>query len=195
MERFEGTVQLAGDAGSLKAVLLVGDNRLRVRTSHHEIGEWELSELSPRMRPDGCHIVAEGEELIVRVDEPMRLAEAIGPRVTNPGDGSLLGADPRTNPHRLERWRLRAGSFMARVPLGAKLVGVALLITALLLLTAPLVLSALLMVAGLAALIAGGYALMDPFTAVRLPDPLSPHRLIRGGAVALAAAIVLAAIT
>ena len=195
MEVFEGTVRLAGDSGSLQAVLLVADNRLKVKASHHEIGDWQLSDLYSRIRPDGCHIVAEGEELIVAVEEPMRFAEAIGPSVSNPGDGSLLGADPRTEQQWLERGRRRVGSWMTAFPTPWKVAGAALLIAAVLSLTAPLVLGAVLMVAGLVALIAGGYALMDPFTAVRLPDPLSPPRLIRGGAVALTAAIVLSAVT
>ena len=192
---FEGTVRLAGDSSSLKAVLLVGDNRLTVKTSHHEIGDWELSELFSRMRSDGCHIVAEGEELIVTVDEPMRLAEAIGPSVANPGDGSLLRTDPRPEQHWPGRWQRLAGIRLTGVPMAAKLTLVALVTAGGLFITAPVVLIALMMAAGLVGLIAGGYALMDPFMAVRLPDPLTPQWLIRGGAATLALAIALAVVT
>lgn len=191
MEVFEGTVRLAGDSGTLQAVLLVADNRLKVKTSHAEIGEWPLSDLHSRIRPDGCHIVAEGEELVVSVDEPMRFAEAIGPSIANPGDGSLRGPEP---PGLFRNGFEQALNRMQAVPPARKVAGAALLATAVLFLVAPTALLALTLLAGLAGLLVGGYALMDPFTAVRLPEPVNPQLLIRTGGLALLLSIVLAMI-
>ena len=192
MEVFEGTVRLAGDVEPLRAILLVADNRLRVRTSHHEIGDWGLSELHTRVRPDGCHIVAEGEELIVSVDEPMQFAEAIGPSVANPGDGSLLGRDSEGQPNPVVRAVRFVGGRLWAIPTAGKVAVGALALSAALYVLAPAALIALILAVGLIALLVGGYAAMDSFTAVRLPEGLSPHRLIRAGAAGLVVAILLA---
>lgn len=171
--------------------MLVADNRLKVKTSHQEIGDWELTELYSRIRPDGCHIVAEGEELIVSVEEPMRFVEAIGPSVANPGDGSLLGADT-TRDHGIAR--RAAGAAWDRVvdvPLEWKVVTALGLLGAVLLVVAPPALIGIVLFVALAGLLIGGYSLMDPYMAVQLPDPFTPQILLRGGAAALVLAIAL----
>jgi hypothetical protein len=192
MEVFEGTVRLAGDSNSLQAVMLVADNRLKVKTSKHEIGDWELTDLYSRIRPDGCHIVAEGEELIVSVDEPKRFAEAIGPSVANPGDGSLLRKKTTDEEHALQRGLRQLGVWVWAIPTAGKTAIGVLLVASALFVIAPAALVALSLLVGLVGLLVGGYALMDPFMAVRLPEPLNPPLLIRAGSAALVLAIVLA---
>lgn len=193
MEQFKGTVRLAGDTEALQAVMLVSDRHLKVATRLHEIGNWELGDITSTLRPDGCHVRAEGEELIVSVEDPKRFAEAIGPRVTRPGDGSFLGSAP-DNTARMPAARRASLQLRSLPPSGMAGLGGVLLVAALLL-WAPMVIVGALLLLGLAGLIVGGIATMDPFTAVRLPDPLTPTVLIRGGAVlsigALALSVVL----
>lgn len=190
MEEFEGTVRLAGDTGALYAVMLVADDRLRVSTRQHQIGNWALSDISSSLRDDGCHITAEGEELVVLVDEPKRFAEAIGPSITNPGDGSLLSgvAEDGQTVGPAARLGATIGSVPSRWQIGgasvAVVVGLAML--------APQVLIAMVLLGALGALLVAGYANMDPFTAVRLPDPLTPALLWRTGLAGLVTALVLA---
>ena len=190
MEVFEGTVRLVGDAVALPAVLLVADNRLKVSARQQEIGDWQLSDVSSNLESDGCHVVVEGEELVVSVPELLEFAAAIGPHMANPGDGSLrqLGqADNATNP----RARRRAVGPVPRSPLVwagicAGLVAIGLTIWA------PMILVGLVLVTALACLLLGGYALMDPYLAVRIPDPVTPSLLFRAGVSGLIIAMALA---
>ncbi|MBT8201918.1 MAG: hypothetical protein HKN74_04700 [Acidimicrobiia bacterium] len=192
MEQFEGTVRLAGDTEALHAVMLVSDRHLKVATRLHEIGNWELDEITSALRPDGCHVRAEGEELIVSVADPKRFAEAIGPRVTRPGDGSFLGSTPEDSKRRPAarrtsvRLRTVPRSWIAAI--GGVVLATALLVWA------PIVIVAGLLLLGLAGVIVGGIATMDPFTAVRLPDPFTPTVLVRGGAALSIGALALSVV-
>jgi hypothetical protein len=190
MERFEGTVRLAGDTVALRAVLLVADARLKVATEGHEIGDWELTEVTSSLLPDGCRLEVEGEELIVGVDEPMRFAEAIGPRWTHPGNGALRnsGTTSPLEPAISRRLIHQAG----RVPRAIKLLAGAVAGVTGLAAWAPVVLITIVLLVALAALLVGSFALMDPFLAVRLRDPLTPALLIRGGAIGVGAALLVA---
>ncbi|MGI9647867.1 MAG: hypothetical protein ACR2OI_05045 [Acidimicrobiia bacterium] len=191
MEEFEGTVRLAGDTGTLYAVMLVADDRLKVSTRRHEIGNWALTEISSSLRDDGCHITAEGEELVVLVEEPKRFAEAIGPRITNPGDGSLLrGANSEDDQN--PGTAARIGATVGAVPARWQIIGASTAVVAGLALLAPQLLIGLFLLGALGALLVAGYAYMDPFTAVRLPDPLTPSLLLRTGLAGLVIALALA---
>ncbi len=195
MEVFEGTVRLADDTVALPAVLLVGDDRLRVTSEKHELGDWRLTDISATVQPDGCHVVVEGEELVVSVPETIAFAEAIGRRWTNPGNGSLLNAGrPAEADKAPSRIRHRLVSIWSRVPAPARALAVGAALVIALAVLAPLVLIALVLVGALASLLVGSFALMDPFLAVRLPDPLTPQFLIKAGLAGVALAIVMAVV-
>jgi hypothetical protein len=195
MERFEGTVRLAGDTVALRAVLLVADRRLKVSTEEHEIGDWALTEVTSNLLPDGCHLAVEGEELIVGVAEPQRFAEAIGPRWTNPGNGALRNAgspsDDSPEPTGISQ---RLVDRTRRIPRAAQLMAGAVAGVIALAVWAPLVLVTIVLLLALAALLVGSFALMDTFLAVRLPEPLTPALLIRGGAIGVGVALLLAVV-
>jgi hypothetical protein len=194
MEVFEGTVRIAGDAVALPAVLLVADNRLRVSARQQQIGDWQLTDVSANLEPDGCHVVVEGEELVVSVPELLRFAEAIGPHMTNPGDGSLRDFGRRSvDEHNAPG---PAGNRTGRIRLSPAMrlgIGVG-LITVSLVFWAPLVLVGLLLLTGLAALLLGGFALMDPYLAVRIPGPVTPSFLFRMGVGGVGIAIALSVV-
>ncbi|NNC93669.1 MAG: hypothetical protein HKN80_14390 [Acidimicrobiia bacterium] len=193
MERFEGTVRLAGDTVALQAVLLVADQRLKISTEQHEIGDWKLTEVTSSLLPDGCHLRVEGEELIVGLVEPVRFAEAIGPRWTNPGNGSLRNAGSPADETVEQTGARRRLIHLARaIPRAAHLMAAGVAGSAALALWAPLVLITIVLLLGLAALLVGSIAAMDPFLAVRLPDPRTPVLLIRGGAIGVGVALLLA---
>jgi len=194
MEVFEGTVRLAGDPEALPAVLVVAEHRLTVSARQQEIGNWQLSDVSSSLESDGCHVVVEGEELVVSVPELLEFAAAIGPHVDNPGDGSLRELEPRqddkpNSPDRPER--AVAGISLpglAKVGVGAVLVAIGLAIWA------PVVLVGLILLAALGSVLVGGFALLDPYLAVRMPDPLTPSLLFRAGVAGSIAALGLAVI-
>ena len=194
MEVFKGTVRLAGDADALSAVMLVAENRLKVTSQLHEIGDWDLTEISSRVRADGCHITAEGEELIVSVAEPFRFAEAIGPRLSNPGDGSLLRSREQPQPEEPAPRTGRLGIALGAVPLRWRVVAAGIALIVGLGLFAPTALIGLVLLGALSALLIGAFAFMDPYTAVQLPDPFTPLLLIRTGVGGLAAALIIAVV-
>lgn len=194
MEVFEGTVRLAGDADALSAVMLVAENRLKVTSQLHEIGDWDLTEISSRVRADGCHITAEGEELVVSVAELFRFAEAIGPRLSNPGDGSLLRSREPPRPEDPAPRMGRLGIAIGAVPVRWRIVAAGIALVVGLGLFAPTALVGLLLLGALSALLVGAFAFMDPYTAVQLPDPFTPAWLIRTGVGGLAAALVIAVV-
>ena len=195
MEVFEGMVRLAGDPEALPAVLVVADNRLRVSARQHEIGDWQLSDVSSNLESDGCHVVVEGEELVVSVPDLLEFATAIGPHVDNPGDGSLRELEHRQDdkpdspdpPDQAVAGISLPG--LAKMGIGAVLVAIGLAIWA------PVVLVGLILLAALGSLLVGGFALLDPYLAVRMPDPLTPSLLFRAGVagsiVALGLAVIL----
>lgn len=194
MEVFEGTVRLVGDAVALPAVLLVDGGRLKVSAREQEIGNWQLGAVSANLEPDGCHVLVEGEELVVSVSSLLEFAEAIGPSVANPGDGSLRSfgkqseeglESPEPQQDGDDRTRF---SPVARAGIGGVLVVIGLAIWA------PLVLVGLFLLAALASLLLGAFALLDPYLAVRIPDPVTPSLLFRVGVAGVAVAIVLALI-
>jgi hypothetical protein len=194
MEVFEGTVRLAGDPEALPAVLVVAEHRLTVSARQQEIGDWQLSDVSSSLESDGCHVVVEGEELVVSVPELLEFAAAIGPHVDNPGDGSLREFEPRqddkpNSPDRPDR--AVAGISLpglAKVGVGAVLVAIGLAIWA------PVVLVGLILLAALGSVLVGGFALLDPYLAVRMPDPLTPSLLFRAGVAGAIAALGLAVV-
>ena len=193
MEEFEGTVRLAGDSGALQAIMLVVDDRLKVSSRQHEIGDWKLTDISSSLKDDGCHITAEGEELVLWVSEPKRFAEAIGPRLSNPGDGSLLqGAIPDEG--EISGTVARLSTVIGAVPTRWQMVGASAAVVLGLAMVAPLVLIGTILLGSLAALLVSGYGYMDPFTAVQLPDPFTPTVLLQIGVTGLITSIALAVI-
>jgi hypothetical protein len=189
METFEGTVRMAGDTVELPAVLLVADDRLRVSAHRRQIGDWALQDISARVLEDECHVTVEGEELVIAVPELRRLAEAIGPSISHPGDGSLLefgrGATSMS---------ARLGGWIRRPSPSAYAAAAALIATVLLAVWAPTVLVGMVLLASLAGLLVGVIALIDPFTAVRIPNALTPGLLIRAGGTGVLVALALAVV-
>ena len=192
MEEFEGSVRLAGDTGTLYAVMVVTEDRLTVSSRQHEIGNWALTDISSSLRDDGCHITAEGEELVVSVEDPKRFAEAIGPRITHPGDGSLLRSGAVGEDEEAMGPAARIGATIGAIPARWQIVGASLAVVVGMAMLVPQVLVGVGLLAALGALLVAGYAYMDPFTAVKLPDPLTPPLLLRTGLAGLVTTLALA---
>lgn len=54
------------------------DDRLRLRSGDTEIADWSLDEIQVNARPDGFHVRAEGEEIILDLTEDAEFAVALG---------------------------------------------------------------------------------------------------------------------
>ena len=181
---------MPGDPFELTAVLQVSDGRLRVVSHQQELGTWALEDVSASLRPDGCHVMVDGEELIVTVPHPVRLAEAIGIDWTDPARDPLPEVTPEESAEPAEPER--QPSFLQSIPLGWKLAAVVGGVAAGLWVFLPTALVGLVVLAGAALLLGGTLAALDPFTSVRLPERLTPARLLGTGVAVIALALVLA---
>jgi len=184
---------MPGDPFELSAVLRVTDGRLLLTSQEHELGSWALEQVSARLRPEGCYVGVGGEEFIVTVPRPAQLAEAIGLEWTDPVDDTLLETSTLSEapPDALEV--TVATGFIAGIPLAWKLgIATALLVVGLWVFL-PTVLVGLVVAGGIALLLGGTMAAVDPFTSVRLPERLTAGRLLAagGGLVAVGLAIAL----
>ncbi|MDP9144999.1 MAG: hypothetical protein M3N43_09960, partial [Actinomycetota bacterium] len=78
MGQFSASLKVPGDASSLPATVDIDDGRMRVASGDHEIGNWALVDIDLTPGPEGVHISAEGEELILQFSENAAFEEAAG---------------------------------------------------------------------------------------------------------------------
>ena len=87
MGQFSASLKVPGDASSLPATVDIDDGRLRVASGDHEIGNWALVDIDLTPGPEGVHVSAEGEELILQFSESAAFEEAAG---LNAGKKSIV---------------------------------------------------------------------------------------------------------
>jgi hypothetical protein len=85
MSTYEGSLRIPGDDGPPLAVRidLTGD-RLRVSAGDSEIGNWPKSEIRVNALPDGFHLRAEGEEVLLDITDDAQFAVDLGLRTAPP---------------------------------------------------------------------------------------------------------------
>jgi hypothetical protein len=59
---------------------LTDDSHLHISASQSLIGDWPLNEVGIRAAEDGFHVLAEGEEIILRTENDPAFAVAVGLR-------------------------------------------------------------------------------------------------------------------
>lgn len=82
MPQFHGSLRMPGETGpGLRVVIdLTQDSHLQIAASSDLIGDWPLTEVGIRAADDGFHLLAEGEEVILRTDNDPAFAVAVGLR-------------------------------------------------------------------------------------------------------------------
>jgi hypothetical protein len=78
MGQFSASLKVPGDTSSLPATVDIDDGRLRVASGDYEIGNWALVDIHLTPGPEGVHVSAEGEELILQFSESAAFEEAAG---------------------------------------------------------------------------------------------------------------------
>ncbi len=91
MGQFSATLRVPGDNNALPATVDIGDGRLRVESGSHVIGNWALGEIDITQSPEGVHVSAEGEVLILEISESEAFHEAAG---TNGGKPAAKANTP-----------------------------------------------------------------------------------------------------
>lgn len=76
---------MPGDDGPPLSVHIdLTDERFRMLAGEAELGDWALSEIRVNALPDGFHVRAEGEEILLEVTEDAEFAVELGLRSAPP---------------------------------------------------------------------------------------------------------------
>ena len=63
---------------AIRVVIDLTDERLRLRSGDTEIADWSLDDIRVNALPDGFHIRAEGEEIVLDLIQDAEFAVALG---------------------------------------------------------------------------------------------------------------------
>ncbi|HSL25856.1 MAG TPA: hypothetical protein VLA54_06195 [Acidimicrobiia bacterium] len=81
MEHFDGSLRLAHEASPIRvAIDLTDDHVMKISAESVEIGVWPLGHIAFRALDDGFHMIADGEEIVIRTDNDPAFALAVGIR-------------------------------------------------------------------------------------------------------------------
>ena len=81
MEHFEGSLKLAGELAPIKvAIDLTDDHIMKISADDLAIGEWTIGQVTVRALDDGFHMVADGEEIVIKTDNDPAFALVLGIR-------------------------------------------------------------------------------------------------------------------
>ena len=79
MTSFDARLRMAGQTGiPLGVEVDLTGERMTLTAAGAEVADWSLGEIDIRSRPDGFHIYAEGEKVILNVTDRIRFASAVG---------------------------------------------------------------------------------------------------------------------
>jgi|FLYL01.1.fsa_nt_gi hypothetical protein len=85
MPDFSGQLRLPHEHGQgVRVHIDLTDDRIRITSGPVEIGDWPVAEVSVAAKEDGFHLMAEGEEVVVRTDDDPGFAVALGVRNAPP---------------------------------------------------------------------------------------------------------------
>lgn len=93
----EGNVRMRGDTGpGVRVQVLTDAGRLRLVSGHELVGDWRIEDIGILVLHDGFSVRAEGEEFILRTEDDVALADAIGVAAASPRLARRIAA--RHNP-------------------------------------------------------------------------------------------------
>ena len=85
MGNYSGFLYLGGDdQTAVKVEVDLTDERLSVQSGDVEVGDWDLSEIRINALGDGFHVRAEGEEVVLQIDQDGEFAVDLGLRTAPP---------------------------------------------------------------------------------------------------------------
>lgn len=79
MSAYQGSLRMPGDDGPpLDIIIDLTEDRIRMSAGSAQIGDWPKSDVRVNALPDGFHLRAEGEEVILDITEDARFAVDLG---------------------------------------------------------------------------------------------------------------------
>jgi hypothetical protein len=109
MQHFNGSLRLPGEIGpGLRVQIdLTDDSHLQIAAAQDVIGDWPLHEVGIRAADDGFHVLAEGEEVILRTENDPAFAVAVGlrnaPTLLRRQMSELMRNDPNWHERAIEQ--------------------------------------------------------------------------------------------
>ncbi len=108
MTQFNGSLRMPGEMGpGVKVVIdLTQDHHLHISAAADLIGDWPIHEVGIKASADGFHVLAEGEEVILRTENDPAFAVAVGlrnaPTLLRRQMSELLRNDPELHRQAVE---------------------------------------------------------------------------------------------
>lgn len=180
---FEGSLRLVGSNDALSAVVSLDAGEMTITSGGHQIGQWDLDEMELIRQPDGFRIRVEGEELAVSVKNPAAFAEAVGIADTPKGRNRAHSRDRGALTANVGRSLGTLGSWFGGLPIVARVAILAAPFVIVFGIVATFTLAAIMVLAGMLALIVGGFALSDDPTVYTLDARIPEWALPVGGLV------------
>lgn len=85
MTSYQAQLQIEGeDAGATPVMVDVTEGRLTLSIGDAEVADWSHDDMRIQALPDGFHIRAEGEAIVLNVTEEARFAVELGLRNAHP---------------------------------------------------------------------------------------------------------------
>ena len=85
MTSYEAHLQIEGEGHERTPVVVdLTDDRLTLSIGHQEVADWQQDELRIEALPDGFHIRAGAETIVLEVTEEARFAVELGLRTAHP---------------------------------------------------------------------------------------------------------------
>lgn len=85
MSEFQGMLRMGGESERPMSVEIdLTDDRMKVTAGDMEVADWSRDEFRIQALPDGFHIRAEGEEVVLDIREDARFALELGLRSAHP---------------------------------------------------------------------------------------------------------------
>jgi hypothetical protein len=190
---FEGSLRLVGSNDSLAATVSLDAGEMTITSGGHQIGQWDLDEMELVRQPDGFRIRVEGEELAVSVKNPAAFAAAVGMADQPNARGSRRGRGRKRERSAVSAGVGRSlgtlGSWFGGLPIVARVAILAAPFVIVFGVVATFTLAAIMVLAGMLALIVGGFALSDDPTVYTLDARVPEWALPAGGLVLIVGGI------
>lgn len=85
MTAYDAQLQIEGESTSpVPVVVDLSDDRLTMSIGDEEVADWSRDQMRIQALPDGFHIRAEGEAIILDVTDEARFAVELGLRTAHP---------------------------------------------------------------------------------------------------------------
>lgn len=85
MPTYHGSLRVPGEEGPPLAVEVdLTEERFRMSAGDAQIGDWSMAEIRVNALPDGFHLRAEGEEVLLDITDDAQFAVDLGLRTAPP---------------------------------------------------------------------------------------------------------------